>query len=81
MVIFNELFQTVRLSKWYLHFDTPSLIHSQHAIGSCSDAMIACQLPAALSCHDIPAGVEVVLTPAAVAGGNSVTAYLQFAGT
>ena len=24
MVIFNELFQTVRLSKWYLHFDTPS---------------------------------------------------------
>ncbi|EGC20762.1 hypothetical protein HMPREF9141_0666 [Prevotella multiformis DSM 16608] len=24
MVLFNELFQTVRLSKWYLHFDTPS---------------------------------------------------------
>ena len=24
MVIFNELFQTLRLSKWYLHFDTPS---------------------------------------------------------
>ena len=24
MVIFNELFQTVRLSKWYLHFDTSS---------------------------------------------------------
>ena len=24
MVFFNELFQTVRLSKWYLHFDTPS---------------------------------------------------------
>ena len=24
MVIFNELFQTVRLSKWYMHFDTPS---------------------------------------------------------
>ena len=23
MVIFNELFQTVRLSKWYMHFDTP----------------------------------------------------------
>ena len=26
MVFFNELFQTVRLSKWYLHFDTPSFI-------------------------------------------------------
>ena len=25
MVFFNELFQTVRLSKWYLHFDTPSI--------------------------------------------------------
>ena len=25
MVFFNELFQTVRLSKWYLHFDTASL--------------------------------------------------------
>ena len=25
MVIFIGLFQTVRLSKWYLHFDTPSL--------------------------------------------------------
>ena len=25
MVFFNELFQTVRLSKWYLHFDTPSV--------------------------------------------------------
>ena len=24
MVIFNELFQTVRLSKWYIYFDTPS---------------------------------------------------------
>ena len=24
MVIFNELFQTVRFLKWYLHFDTPS---------------------------------------------------------
>ena len=24
MVIFIGLFQTVRLSKWYLHFDTPS---------------------------------------------------------
>ena len=24
MVIFNELFQTVGLSKWYLHFDTSS---------------------------------------------------------
>ena len=24
MVFFNELFQTVRLSKWNLHFDTPS---------------------------------------------------------
>ena len=24
MVFFIELFQTVRLSKWYLHFDTPS---------------------------------------------------------
>ena len=24
MVFFNELFQTVRLLKWYLHFDTPS---------------------------------------------------------
>ena len=26
MVFFNELFQTVRLSKWNLHFDTPSVI-------------------------------------------------------
>ena len=25
MVFLNELFQTVRLLKWYLHFDTPSL--------------------------------------------------------
>ena len=25
MVIFIGLFQTVRLSKWYLHFDTPSI--------------------------------------------------------
>ena len=24
MVFFNELFQTVRLSKWHFHFDTPS---------------------------------------------------------
>ncbi len=24
MVFFNELFQTVGLSKWNLHFDTPS---------------------------------------------------------
>ena len=24
MVFLNELFQTVRLSKWYLHFDTSS---------------------------------------------------------
>ena len=24
MVFFHELFQTVRLSKWYLHFDAPS---------------------------------------------------------
>ena len=24
MVFFNEVFQTVRLSKWYLHFDTLS---------------------------------------------------------
>ena len=28
MVIFNELFQTVRLSKWYMHFDTPSFYSS-----------------------------------------------------
>ena len=26
MVFLNELFQTVRLSKWYLHFDTSSSI-------------------------------------------------------
>ena len=29
MVIFNELFQTVRLSKWYLHFDTPSFVYAE----------------------------------------------------
>jgi len=30
MVFFNELFQTVRLSKWYLHFDTPSFFGSKY---------------------------------------------------
>ena len=32
--IFNELFQTVRFSKWYLHFDTPSCFCLMNSFGS-----------------------------------------------
>ena len=33
MVFLNELFQTVRLSKWYLHFDTPSDENTTKMVG------------------------------------------------